>query len=193
LTLFAILLKLNINKSTVFMGVFMKNLLLSLCICFGLLQADPIDITDIFFKEVRRTTHQGLKAFSEQTSLFGNRPATRIFLKSQDEQAGEIIFQTGLSVSRTPVSKTPDTYNYINDVCVAETHRNNKLGSLLLRHVLGLCTGNCIETRLMAIPPSGMKNDYLALKRFYQAHGGVLDKKSELGLTGKFAFPPVLT
>jgi hypothetical protein len=65
-------------------------------------------------------------------------------------------------------------------------HRKQGLGSALLTYALSKCTGNCTETRLVAITPSGNNEDYLKLEKFYKNHGGV----SQATTRGAFVFKP---
>ncbi len=88
-------------------------------------------------------------------------------------------------------SKQGKPYHYIQGLYVDERSQNRGLGFALLQYALGLCTGDCTETRLTAYPPSSKREDYQQLKRFYTRNGGSLVPGSEiLGLTGNFTFKP---
>ena len=78
---------------------------------------------------------------------------------------------------------------WLSHLKIEPQFRNQGLGSLLLRHVLAQCTGDCLTTQLIAIPEGGCSSNRERLFSFYEKHGGIANDSSAQCAT--FEFEPV--
>ncbi|MBY0109988.1 MAG: GNAT family N-acetyltransferase [Candidatus Babeliaceae bacterium] len=158
----------------------MKRLLLLFFFLIPL-NSQPEDITKEFFTHAR-IPNQAFRVYREKFATEDDS-GERITVNKAEERIAMIAFTVRPTQGKT--------YHYIGQLAVKPEFQKNGLGSDLLAYTVALCTGDCIETRLTAYPPSSKREDYQRLKRFYTKNGGLLAPGSEiLGLTGKFTFQP---
>lgn len=130
---------------------------------FMLLQADPIDITQEFYKTINKEPRPGIKVFFDSAA---HNTVFHVHSTLQDSTIAQAEYS---HVSHDGFN----TYHqWISSLEVAAAYQNQKHGSDVLDYILARCTGNCRGTKLHAVPADKTPQGLSLLKRFYERHGG---------------------